>query len=214
MNDRIIKMCEDIHWLQRDEDNFIKEHKDINTFIIINEIPNKQIDYINISYMDTINMYDNLFTANIINEYINKDYHILQVNGTIGYSADTQEATFYYDIKLNKIYVYGNYRMMACEFEVNLFKDTFEMDYEKHWKLEYNGIHHNLKEIVNDNKYENIGENSIPYYRYPRTKDGISIPRIIYNVFKIFSNSDIPKENKPKIIIPNYFNTFSKIRKV
>jgi len=211
MDDRIIDMDEKIHWLPREEGSFVKEHKDINTFVIINETPNKQIDYIKCNYLDNITMYDNLFTVDIINEYITSNYHILKVSGTIGYSADTQDAEFYYDVKENKIYVYGNFRMMACDFEVNLFKDTFEMDYEKHWKLHYDGIHYSLKEIINDNKYEKIGENSIPFYRYPRTKDGISIPRIIYNVFKVFSNPDIP--NKPKIIIPNYFNKYSQIKK-
>ena len=34
-NGRIIKMGDNIHWLERYEENFLPDHKDINTFIKI-----------------------------------------------------------------------------------------------------------------------------------------------------------------------------------
>ena len=74
-------------------------------------------------------------------------YHIIKVCGSIGYSGDTQDAEFYYDKIANKIYVHGSYRTLHCEHEADLFKDTFEMSYDKYWKLEYDEHHHNLKEI-------------------------------------------------------------------
>jgi hypothetical protein len=198
---KIIDINDNIHWSPREENSFLSNHRDINTFIIINET-NKQIDFNKCNYLDDINMYDTIFTASIINEYINTDSHLLCVYGTIGYSADTQDAEFIYDKKNNKIYITSRYRMIIDNNEIDLYKDCFEMSYDKYWKLD-NTIRTELKEIPIETNYEKIGDNSIPYYRYPRTKDGISIPRVIFSVFKIFSDENIPNELKPKIIIPN-----------
>ena len=200
----ILDMDEHIHWSPREADNFLPDHKDINTFIIINETPDKQIDYINMTYDGKINKFDNIFTADIINEYVSKNSHILHVYGTIGYSADTEEVEFIYDKKENIIYVYGNYRLLSCDFECELFKDTYNISYDKYWTVEKDRPLIKLIELTHNKEYE-IDNECIPYYRYPRTKDGLSIPRIIYNVFKIFSNPDVSKEDKPKIIIPNFF---------
>jgi hypothetical protein len=198
---KIIDINDNIHWSPREENSFLSDHRDINTFIIINET-NKQIDFNKCNYLDDINMYDTIFTASIINEYINTDSNLLCVYGTIGYSADTQDADFIYDKKNNKIYIISRYRMITDNNELELYKDYFEMSYDKYWKLDTT-VKTELKEIPIETKYEKIGDNSIPYYRYPRTKDGISIPRVIFSVFKIFSNENIPNELKPKIIIPN-----------
>jgi hypothetical protein len=208
--DKIIDMDDHIHWLSREEESFLKDHKDVNTFIMINDTANDKINYETISYKDTIYLYDTLFVATVVDEYITNSYHIIKVCGSIGYSGDTQNAEFYYDKIANKIYVHGSYRTLHCEHEADLFKDTFEMSYDKYWKLEYDEHHHNLKEIKDERNYEKIDEFTVPYYRFPRTKDGITIPKVIYNVFKVFSE---PIENKPKIIIPNIFNIYSNIKK-
>jgi hypothetical protein len=207
-DDRILDMEEKIHWVERKETNFLEYHNDINTFIIINETSEK-IDYQNISCFDDIRKYDNIFTADLINEYISIKHHLLHVCGTIGYSADTEDADFIYDKKENKIYIISKYRLMCGDYEFDLYKDSFEISYDKYWTLEKHNSLVELKEIVLEEKHEEQEEKSVPFYRYPRTKDGISIPRIIHSVFKVFSDENAIK---PKIIIPNYFNNYKQIR--
>jgi hypothetical protein len=201
----ILDMDDHIHWIAREEQNFLKDHNDINTFIIINENPDKQIDFTKCSYNSTIKKFDNIFTADIINEYVSIKSHIIHLYGTVGYSADTEDVEFIYDKTANKIYVHNNYRLLGCDFEYTLFKDSYNICYEKYWTLENKLGLNKLLEKNLDEKYEIIETDSIPYYRYPRTKDGLSIPRIIYNVFKVFSDPNIPQEDKPEIIIPQYF---------
>ena len=51
-----------------------------------------------------------------------------------------------------------------------------------------------------------ISDDSIPYFRFPRSKDGISIPRTIYQIFKELEDST---KIKPLIVIPSelyYYN--------
>ncbi len=151
-------------------------------------------------------MYDTLFSAGTITEFIRRDVQLLIVRGYIGYSADTSDVEFIYDKIANIIYVYGSYRTMTYGMENELYKDSFEISYDKYWKFE----NYNLNEYNTDKQYETI-DNTMPYYRFPRTKDGISIPRVIFNVFKIFNDDTA---NKPKIIIPNIFNTYAKIKKI
>ncbi len=200
----ILGMNQKIHWVEREEGNFLQDHKDINTFIIINETPDKKIDFINTSCDDIIKKFDNIFTADIINEYISRNTNILHLYGTIGYSEDTEDVEFIYDKISNKIYVNNNYRLLGCDFESNLFKNSYEICNEKYWTLNKN-VSTKIEEINLDEKYEHLETDGIPYYRYPRTKDGLSIPRIIYNVFKVFGDPTVPEENKPQIIIPLYF---------
>ena len=210
-DDIILDMNDHIHWSAREKSNFLEDHPEINTFVIINENPEKQIDNNNTSYDGIIKKFDNIFTADIINEYISKESHILQIYGTIGYSADTEEVEFIYDKKTKKIYVYGKYRMLSCNFEQELYKDTFEISYDKYWIVDKES--YKLKEINVNEKYEDIDYDGIPYYRYPRTKDGLTIPRIIYNVFKVFNDPGIPKEDKPNIVIPYCFNFYKQVIK-
>jgi hypothetical protein len=172
-------MNDSIHWSPREFGVFLQDHKEINTAII--------------------------FTANIITEFISNNSHLLYVKGTIGYSADTQDANFIYDKKTNIIYVESYYRLMTGEIENEIYTEGFEVSYDKYWKFENN----NLNEYKMNVNYESI-ENSMPYYRFPRTKDGISVLRVIYNVFKIFSYE---KVFKPKIVIPNCFNLYNRIKK-
>ena len=58
---------------------------------------------------------------------------------------------------------------------------------------------------INEN-YKKLNETSIPYYRFPKSKDGVSIPRVIYNIFNIFRDKT---SIKPNIIIPNNLNIYS-----
>ncbi len=90
--------------------------------------------------------------------------------------------------------------------ELELYKDTFEMCYDKYWRFEDN----KLIEYIETDNYNHIGENSIPYYRFPRTKDGMNIPRIVHNIFKVFRDENAIK---PKIIIPISMNTYRTIKK-
>jgi hypothetical protein len=197
-------MNDSIHWSPREFGVFLQDHKEINTAIVINETM-APIDYKKIYYDDNIYMYDIIFTANIITEFISNNSHLLYVKGTIGYSADTQDANFIYDKKTNIIYVESYYRLMTGEIENEIYTEGFEVSYDKYWKFENN----NLNEYKMNVNYESI-ENSMPYYRFPRTKDGISVLRVIYNVFKIFSYE---KVFKPKIVIPNCFNLYNRIKK-
>lgn len=207
----ILDMDEDIHWSSREKENFLEDkHPDVNTFIIINESKTTQFDFIKTSYLGELKKYDNIFTVGVINEYISIRTHILHIYGTIGYSLDTENTEFIYDKKNNKIYVCGDYRLTSEENEYELFKDTFEICYDKYWDIDKNDICDRLSEMTFDEKYEKK-DNMIPYYIYPRTKDGISIPRIIYNVFKIFSDVNVPKENKPKIIVPIFNYKYKRI---
>ena len=210
----ILDMDEKIHWSDREKENFLEDnHPDVNTFIIINESKTNQFDFIKTSYSGELKKFDNIFTVGVIDEYISIHSHILHIFGTIGYSLDTEEAEFIYDKKNNKIYVCGDYRLLGDDSEYELFKDSFEISYDKYWKINKDDICDRLSEIKLDDKYEMLEMDGVPYYRYPRTKDGITIPRIIYNVFKVFSDPNVPKENKPKIIVPIFHYRFRKVIK-
>jgi hypothetical protein len=200
---KILNMNNQIHWVPREKENFLEDnHPDVNTFIVINESTKNQIDFIKSSYSGELNKYDNIFTVSLINEYISVKSHILYVYGMIGYSEDCEEVEFIYDKKNNKIYVANEYRLLGDDIEYQLFKDSYEICYDKYWKINDDDLCDKLSEMTVDEKYEAIDDDAIPYYRYQITKDGISIPRIIYNLFKVFSDPNVAKENKPKIIIP------------
>ena len=198
-NGRIIKMGDNIHWLERYEDNFLPDHKDINTFIKINFSFDKEVDFINSSYNDTIRMYDMLFTADAINEYISTRHHLLHVIGTVGYSADTDDVELIYDKKANKIYVYGKYKLVKSFSDASLYNDYIEISNNKYMKLERTDKSIKFIEVSVNGK--NLDEDIIPHYRFPRNKEYLSIPRVIFNVFKVFSDTNVPKEDKPKIVI-------------
>jgi hypothetical protein len=187
------------------EDNFLEANEHINTFFLLGGEYNK-LNKLQTSPSDLndddIDTYDTLFRANKIIYNSN----ILYVEGTIGYSGDFSDVKYAYDMNVNKIYILSTYRMLSGNEELELYKDTFEMCYDKYWKYEDN----KLVEYIDKNNYNSIGENSIPYYRFPRTKDGINIPRSVHNIFKVFGDENAIK---PKIIIPNGFNIYSSIKK-
>lgn len=180
------------------------ENEHISTFRFINESFDKMIDSTSTDVKEEQQtIYDLLFSTYSIIEKNN----VLFIKGSIGYRYDEKEANFIYDMNENKIYITSSYRLMAHQLEYELYKGTYEMCYDKVWTHNDNYI---LEEKTLSEKYVEIDEDSVPYYRFPRTKDGCSISRVIYNVFKVFRDE---KAVKPKIIIPNYHNVYNQIRK-
>ena len=185
--------------------NYVLEHPLLNTFIVMDDYKSeKQIDYTDGKIFDITKfnlnncMYDThiIFTVDNIEENNN----ILHIEGTVGYYYDPKfNIKFIYDLNENKIYIASNYRLLHSPDENQLYKDTFEMPLNKIWTYKDNKI------VENDvTEYElSVDDDGVPYYRFPRSKDGIGIPRVIFNVFKIFSDENAVK---PKIIIPsNYY---------
>lgn len=183
--------------------DFIGYHDKINTNIeIISEYesPDKLINFKKVT--NDLSIYENsecdeniFFISNDIYE----DKDILTVEGTIGYFGDPLKIKLIHVFEENKIYVLNIYRLLYSEIDYKLFNNRYNIT---------NGlILDNIKQEDNTQKiiynktkgFEllKMNENSIPYYRFPRSKDGISIPRAIYNIFKIFES-----EIKPEIIIP------------
>lgn len=201
-------------------DNILPNNNHISTFRIIYEQFTNKINSIEgVSIKDTeICDEDIIFIADNIIENNN----IVCVEGSIGYEFDRITIKLIYDLQENKIYIASSYRLLGHELEHELFKDTFQMSYVKEWvyEKENEDEKENLNEKENENyvlkekiitkNYKEIDETAIPYYRFPRTKDGITIPRLVYNIFKVFSDETAIK---PDIIIPNshnvYFNTYS-----
>ena len=143
-----------------------------------------------------------------IADNIIENNNIVYVEGSIGYEFDRITIKLIYDLQENKIYIASRYRLLGHELEYELFKDTFQMSYDKYWIYEKKKENENyvLKEKIISENYKKIDETAIPYYRFPRTKDGITIPRVVYNIFKVFSDETAIK---PDIIIPNSHNVYS-----
>ena len=78
-DDEILDMDDNIHWVEREEGNFLQDHPEINTFIIINANSKNKIDYKNTFYNGIIGKYDDIFTADIINNYMSPKNNILHV---------------------------------------------------------------------------------------------------------------------------------------
>jgi hypothetical protein len=197
-------------------ENLLSNNNHISTFRIIYEQFTNKINSIEgVSIKDNeICDEDIIFIADNIIENNN----IVCVEGSIGYEFDRINIKLIYDLQENKIYIASSYRLLGHELEHELFKDTFQMSYDKEWVYEKEKENENLnqtenyilkKKIISEN-YKKFDEIAIPYYRFPRTKDGITIPRLIYNIFKVFSDENAIK---PDIIIPNshnvYYNTYS-----
>jgi hypothetical protein len=194
-------MIENIHF---SENNFLDEHPKISTFRIINSTFDSKIDSVDglsIKLSD-IDEYDTIFIATKIVENNN----ILYVSGSVGYSFDPAYIKLLYDINENKIYIISDYRMMTGDYENELYPDTYQIIYDKFWDYELVNDMNTIHEKEISVKYEKISDNSVPYYRFPRSKDGISIPRVIYNIFKVFRDDSVLV--KPQIIIPNAYNTY------
>jgi hypothetical protein len=185
------------------DNEFQPENPYVSTFRIINDNSDNKIDsYDGITMdLDDLDEYDIIFTADSVAENNN----IVHVRGNIGYSFDPTAIQLLYDIKENKIYIASTYRMMTGNYEIDLFREDFKMSYQKDWSLEIVDNNYQIKEHSITEEYMEITSDSMPYYRFPRSKDGISIPRVIFNIFKIFQDD---KAIKPMIMIPIIYNIY------
>lgn len=111
----------------------------------------------------------------------NREKEII-VEGTVGYHYDKVKVKFYYQLQEKKIIVDSTYRLLRCENEnlINMCVMTPALD----------GSLIELKECV-------------PYFRFPRSKEGIEVPILVREVFKIFQSNKIEDFVKPLI----YFNS-------
>ncbi len=185
------------------------ENKHISLFRTINLNLKNKIDSVEgttIKISD-IDEYDIIFKADTIIENNN----ILYISGFVGYSFDQTDVKFIYDLNENKIYIANRYRLMNFQQEYDLFNNTYQISYDKEWTYEKINNEYLLSEKPINTNYKKINNLALPYYRFPRTKDGISISRLVYNIFKVFSDND---ENtiKPLIIIPISLNIYSTIQ--
>lgn len=211
---------EGIHFVY--EENIIKSHPEINTNIIFNEHPEKLIYFSNFeyNYKEKNFCFDNenykLCSDNecddeyfFIAEKIYSDEKVIIVKGTVGYSYDPKDIKLIYVLDENKIYIGSHYRFLQSESDGKLFFDKYKMT---------NGLVV-LNKTSSDGKTESIvqitnnecellqsSSDSIPYFRFPRSKDGVSVPRAIYNIFKVFQD---PNRTHPEIIIPSEFYVYS-----
>jgi hypothetical protein len=183
---------------------FINDNEYVNTFVIINNSLDTKISSVNgfSIPLSEIDEYDVIFIA----EKIENHNNILHVIGSVGYSFDPVNIELIYDLNKNIIHVTSDYRLLDFQKEYELYKNTYQISYDNY--LTYKN--ENIEENIINEEYEQIKPKSLPYYRFPRSKDGISIPRVIYNIFKVFSSSE---SEKPIIIIPITFNIYSKIIK-
>ena len=178
------------------------ENEHISTFRLINETFDKMIDSTSIDVPESDqDKYDLIFESLNIVEKNN----ILFIKGYVGYRYDTNDIEFIYDRNENKIYVASRYRLMHHPMEYELYKNTYQVVYDKFWTYDEN---YNMEEKMSTYKYKPIEDDSVPYVRFPRTKDGISISRLVFNIFKVFRDE---KAIKPTIIIPNCHNIYSQI---
>lgn len=192
---------ETIHY---SNNKFIHDNEYVNTFVIINNSLDTKINSVNgfSIPLSEIDEYDVIFRA----DKITKHNDVLHIQGTIGYSFDPIPIKLIYNLKKNEIYIASNYRLLSFQQEYELYKNTYQISYDKYCVYDKDNIEEN---VINE-QYEEIKPESIPYYRFPRSKDGISIPRVIYNIFKVFSNETL-NEEKPDIIIPICFNVYRKL---
>jgi hypothetical protein len=154
-----------------------------------------------ISSRDICSEYE-LFDEDIVfkaTDVIETPEKVVYVAGTIGYPGDRVSVEFIYDRPANKIYCCNKYRTLDNDAEYDLFAGTFEISYNKYWQF----VDAEVVEKKDDNKYEPISEKVVPYYRFPRTKDGIPISRLVYNIFKVFRDETAGLA-KPVLIIPYY----------
>ena len=103
--------------------------------------------------------YELFYWANFIPHFNDKT---IQIVGECGFDIVFEKSKFIfeYNSENDTIYVNDNYRNCLCSPEL----------YEKY----YTNIHYN------DNKKQN--ELSIPWIRFPRTKDGIAVPQLIERI--------------------------------
>ncbi len=126
---------------------------------------------------------------------------VVYVSGTIGYPHDRVGIQFIYDIPANKIYSCNKYRFFGCEEEYALFEGSFEYVYDRLWQF----VEDEVVEKKDETTYEETmaiasTRSALPYYRFPRTKDGVHIARIVHNIFKVYRDGS--RTDKPMVVIP------------
>lgn len=194
----------------------IIENPEVFTFCKLNLSNNKllvptQLKY-DPDYVKTIDNYDdvnNLTDDDIIfitNEICsNESDDLIYLEGTVGYIYDPKEVKLLYDKKYNMIMVLSDYRFLHEPVDYKLFNDSFNFTsgIRPKFNIESKKITFNL-DIGTKTIEKNV--DSVPYYRFPRSKDGISIQRLIYNIFKIYHGEN---NTKPYIVVPSeyyYYN--------
>ena len=106
--------------------------------------------------------YDLFYWANFIPHFDNKKIIII---GECGFDVqyEKKEFNFKYNIETDTIYVPQIYRITTCS----------EKIYNRYSKHIYYDEHNTLKAVK---------ENTIPWIRFPRTKDGIIVPELIEKI--------------------------------
>ena len=127
-----------------------------------------------------VDLDDIFFTAkNITNEN-----EMVYISGEVGYLHDAKTIHLIYNLAANEIIVNSDYRLLSERTAAEKYKHSYKIT-----NTNPNG------ELIK------IEPDSIPYYRFPRTKDGVTIPNLIYQIFKVYEDNNI--KNKPQIIIPS-----------
>ena len=223
-SDKYKKDAEDekqgIHFVY--EENIIKSHPYINTNIIFSEHSEKLINFgiFEYNYKDKNFCFDSENYKSCSDNEFDDDYFfiankiysdekVIIVEGTVGYSYDPTNIKLIYDLVENKIYVGSYYRFLNSVSDGKLFFDKYKMTNGLVIlnKTNSDGKTESLVKISNDEcKLLESELDSIPYFRFPRSKDGVTIPRTIYNIFKVFENHTV---TQPEIIIPSEFYVYS-----
>ena len=101
----------------------------ISSFRIINQNLKNKIDSVDGDNVKQINIdeYDILFRLNSIVESNN----VLFITGFIGYDFDSIVIELAYDMNENNIYVISHYRLLQFTEESKLYKDTYQIIYDK-----------------------------------------------------------------------------------
>ena len=106
--------------------------------------------------------YDLFYWANFIPHFDNK---IIIIIGECGFDVkyEKKEFNFKYNIETDTIYVPQIYRITTCSEKIyNRYLE--HIDYDEH------------------NTLKTVKENTIPWIRFPRTKDGIIVPELIEKI--------------------------------
>jgi hypothetical protein len=100
---------------------------------------------------------------------------VMVVEGTVGYDFDTTRIRLLYNRAAHTVTVDSGYRVTGLRPENASFRSMFD----------YTGT--NMHDHLN-------GGDSMPYYRFPRSKDGIPIPQLVSGIFGT--------EPLPRLLVP------------
>jgi hypothetical protein len=141
----------------------------------------------------TIKVFDNIDDAEdeifFVAKKIEIKNNIIKIDAKLGYGYDPTTIRLIYNTTTNEIIINSSYRMLHSPIDNELFRDTFI----------FTKTHPQCELMDKDDK-------SIPYYRFPRSKDGIPIPQTIIGIFKVFENEN---SVKPSILIPSEWYAYN-----